>query len=293
MTGSSAEAAGMAGHRSPVRAAPGAEGEPEGEPLSESELGGARAAPLGRMLRVWIRQEILLLLREPVAVFFSLAFPAVIYVFIGIPYADEVVDDGLRFIDVVFPALVGTVAANLLLMGLPIYVAELRGREVDKRYRAMPLPPGVFGAAVVIAMLTLVAAASAVIVAMVAVGSGLRAEVLDPLFVLLNLAFVAMLCPIGFFLGTLAFSARTIQALTAAVFFVLFFGSGAAAPLDGLPGPFRAVLEWNPLKIWFDLLVTVYVDRGVELSLWLRTALTVVVSALALAGGLRNWKRVP
>jgi ABC-2 type transport system permease protein len=142
-------------------------------------------------------------------------------------------------------------------------------------------------------MLTLVAAASAVIVAMVAVGSGLRAEVLDPLFVLLNLAFVAMLCPIGFFLGTLAFSARTIQALTAAVFFVLFFGSGAAAPLDGLPGPFRAVLEWNPLKIWFDLLVTVYVDRGVELSLWLRTGLTLVVSALALAGGLRNWKRVP
>ena len=35
---------------------------------------------------MWARQELVLLLREPVAVFFSLVFPVIMYVFIGIPY---------------------------------------------------------------------------------------------------------------------------------------------------------------------------------------------------------------
>ena len=43
-----------------------------------------------RMLRVWTLQETLLLLREPVAVFFSLALPLVIYVFLCMPYAETV-----------------------------------------------------------------------------------------------------------------------------------------------------------------------------------------------------------
>ena len=42
--------------------------------------GGSRS----KIIWVWYRQELLLLLREPVAVFFSLAFPLIIYIFIGI-----------------------------------------------------------------------------------------------------------------------------------------------------------------------------------------------------------------
>ena len=66
-----------------------------------------------------------------------------------------------------FPTLVGTVAANLLLMGLPIYLAELRSRQVDKRYRALPLSGANFGIAVILAMLTLTIAASSLIVGIV------------------------------------------------------------------------------------------------------------------------------
>lgn len=246
---------------------------------------------LNRMVRVWTWQEIKLLFREPVAVFFSLAFPVVIYVFIGIPYADEMVE-GVRFADLMFPGLVGTVIANLLLMGLPIYIAELRFREVDKRYSSMPLPGWVFGISVVGAMLVLVATASALIIILVAYGSGLRSEALDPRFVLLFLGLVAMLCPIGFFLGTLPFSPRTIQAATAAIFFVLFFGSGAAVPIDGLPQWLQTVLEANPLKIWFDQLVNVYIGSGLESGALIKLGLTCILSLGALMIGLRNWRRV-
>ena len=177
-------------------------------------------------------------------------------------------------------------------MGLPIYVAELRSRQVVKRYRALPLPGWIFATAVVVAMLSLVACAAALIIAMVATGSGLRPEAVDPLFIALNLAFVALLCPVGFLLGTLPFSARTIQALTAAVFFTLFFGSGAAAPLEGLPAGVRGVLEWNPLKIWFDQLTTVYVGGSVDGGGWLELAATLVAAALSLLVALRNWRRI-
>ena len=245
------------------------------------------------MLRVWFRQELVLLIREPVAVFFSLAFPLVIYLFIGMPYANEVLDDeGTRFIDMMFPSLIGTVATNLLLMGLPIYIAELRTRQVDKRYRVLPLPGMVFGLAVIGAMLVLVALAAAIIVALVGIMHGLRSEAASWQFIGLNLGLVAFLCPVGFFLGTLPFGARTIQALTAAVFFILFFGSGAAAPLDALPSWLGSVLEFNPLKIWFDALVAVYTSRPLEMALIGKLVGTLVVAVVAGVAGLANWRRV-
>lgn len=245
-----------------------------------------------RILWIWYRQELLLLCREPVAIFFSLAFPLIIYIFIGIPYAEEIVPGSeIKFIDMMFPTLVGTVAANLLLMGLPIYIAELRSRQVDKRYRALPISGAFFGAAIILAMLTLTIAASVLIVSVVGIRHGLRTEAASPLFILLNVGIILFLCCTGFFLGTLPFGTRTINALTAALFFVMFFGSGAAAPLETLPGFIKELLEWNPLKIWFDALVAVYTKSefpslGVE-----KIALTECLAFFLAVSGLRNWRR--
>lgn len=245
-----------------------------------------------RMFATWSLQEIRLLLREPVAVFFSLAFPMVIYVFMGIPYGTEIIQDDIKFIDIMFPSLIGTVISNLLLMGLPIYIAELRNREVDKRYQAIPLPGVVLAMAIVTAMTLLALVAGSAIALMVHTSHGLRAEGGSLLFILLNVGLIAMLCPLGFYIGTLKLAPRTIQALTAAVFFILFFGSGAATPLEGLPPALVAALEWNPLKIWFDSLIRVYLGAEVGQTLWLKIALTMAASAAALWGGLRNWRRV-
>lgn len=251
-----------------------------------------RAGSKLSILRVWYRQELVLLFREPVAVFFSLAFPLVIYLFIGLPYAEELIPDTqIKFIDMMFPSLIGTVAANLLLMGLPIYVAELRARRVDKRYRALPLSGVNFGTAIILAMLTLTIVAAAFIVAIVGFQHGLRAEVSSPLFILLNLGLITFLCGVGFFLGTLPFGTRTINALTAAVFFILFFGSGAAAPLDALPVAMRNVLEWNPLKIWFDALVAVYTSSPFPQGGAWKVVLTLVLSLILGLIGLKNWRR--
>lgn len=256
--------------------------------MSRHERVGSRS----KIIWTWYRQELLLLLREPVAVFFSLAFPLIIYIFIGIPYAEEVIPDtGVKFIDMMFPSLVGTVAANLLLMGLPIYVAELRSRQVDKRYRALPLAGANFGIAIILAMLTLTIAAASIIVGIVALRHGLRAEAGSPVFILLNIGLIAFLCGVGFFLGTLPLGGRTISAVTAAVFFILFFGSGAAVPLNALPNMIQKILEWNPLKIWFDALVAIYTDSPFpDGGVW-KIALTIVFAAFLAVMGLNSWRR--
>lgn len=245
-----------------------------------------------RILRVWYLQELLLLIREPVAVFFSLAFPLIIYIFIGIPYAESTIPhSGIKFIDAMFSSLVGTVGANLLIMGLPIYLAELRTRQVTKRYSMLPLPGSIFGAAIIGAMLTLTIFASAIIIAVIGIRHGLRSEATSPIYLLLFLGLLAFLCGLGFFLGTLPFGSRTVQALSAAVFFIMFFGSGAAAPLDSLPEFIKTMLEWNPLKIWFDAMVNVYTGMEVKGESFWKIALTLLLSLGLGAVGIINWRR--
>jgi len=92
--------------------------------------GGSRS----KIIWVWYRQELLLLLREPVAVFFSLAFPLIIYIFIGIPYAEQIIPDTkVKFIDMMFPTLVGTVAANLLGIELCLCLAQILELPLSQR----------------------------------------------------------------------------------------------------------------------------------------------------------------
>ena len=251
----------------------------------------SRPAPWWRILLVWARQEFMLLLREPVAVFFSLAFPLIIYVFIGIPYGSTEIAPGVHFIDAMFSSLILTVAANLLLMGLPIYLAELRSRGVDRRYAVLPLPGRLFASGVLASMLILLAGSSAVIVMVVGLRDGLRNSLWSPVYLLLLIGSILWLSALGFLIGALRVSARTTQALSAAIFFIMFFGSGAAVPLEGLPEILQKVLEWNPLKQWLDVMVGVYTGTGASRTEWLRLLLALPMTTICALGGLQLWKQ--
>ena len=248
-------------------------------------------APGWRVVAVWTRQELALLLREPVAVFFSLVFPVIMYVFIGIPYASTEVAPGVRFIDVMFPSLILTVLANLLLMGMPIYLAELRSRGIDRRYATLPLRGGHFVIALLLSTLVLIAGAVAVVLLVVAARDGVRSELWSPRLLLIMAGSIIWLSALGFLIGALRVSSRTTQALSAAVFFLMFFGSGAAMPLDQLPEILKRILEWNPLKQWLDVAVGLYTGTGVERVDWLRLALALPLTLGCVLAGSRLWRR--
>lgn len=265
--------------------------------MSPPDASGAVVAPARltspwwRTLPIWAKQEFLLLIREPVAVFFSLAFPLVIYVFIGIPYGSTEIQPGVRFVDAMFPALVMTVVANLLLMGLPIYLAELRSRGADRRYAILPLPGAVFAGAVLSATLSLVVASAAVITTIVAFRDGLRPAAINSVFPLLVVGSIVWLSALGFFIGAMRLSSRTTQALSAVIFFTMFFGSGAAVPLEGLPQVLQDVLAWNPLKQWLDVMVGVYTGMGVTDAEWAKLWFAVPLTLVCGAAGLYLWRK--
>ena len=248
-------------------------------------------APGWRVVAVWTRQELALLLREPVAVFFSLVFPVIMYVFIGIPYASTEVAPGVRFIDVMFPSLILTVIANLLLMGMPIYLAELRSRGIDRRYATLPLRGGHFVIALLLSTLVLIAGAVAVVLLVVAAHDGVRSELWSPRLLLVMAGSIVWLSALGFLIGALRVSSRTTQALSAAVFFLMFFGSGAAMPLDQLPEILKRILEWNLLKQWLDVAVGLYTGTGGERVEWLRLLLALPLTLGCVLAGSRLWRR--
>lgn len=253
----------------------------------EKGQSASRTAAPKSYLAKWIRSETLLLLREPIAVFFSLGFPLVILAFIGTAYANEEIADGVKFIDIMFPALVGTVAANTALMGMPAYFADLRSRQVLKRYRSLPMPRWVIGVAIEGALFSLLMLSVAIISIAIGVFYNIRATALSPLFIILLLAMVAWLSCMGLLLGSLPLQARAIQSVSAALFFFMFFGSGYAAPIDGLPGWLQAITKMNPLRWWFDGLVDVYLSEPLSTGTMIAIIATTVVAGFSIPLSLR------
>ena len=95
----------------------------------------------------------------------------------------------------------------------------------------------------------------------------------------------------GFFIGALRISSRTTQALSAVLFFTMFFGSGAAVPLEGLPEVLQQILEWNPLKQWLDVMVDVYVGKQPSEAKYLRLLMAIPLTLICVFVGLHSWKR--
>ena len=250
-----------------------------------------RTASRLAILKTWFLQELRLLLRQPVAIFFSLAFPLVIYIFIGLPFAEQEVDAGVRYIDLIFPALLGTSVANLAIMGIPIYLSELRTRKSDIRYRTLPLPLIYFGTALILSMLVLSVLGLLVVSLVIGIAHGLLPAAANPFFWLLIFLMIGWLSSVGFFIGSLPLDARAIQGISAVLFFIMYFGSGAAVPITELPQIMQDVLEWNPLKQWFEALSKVYTGQEIEAALVAKLFIALPLSVASIAGGMLLWKK--
>lgn len=215
--------------------------------------------------RLWLDQlgalakvEIRLFLREPTAMFFSLAFPLVLLLFVGSIGARDEVAEGIRFIDTYMATMVGVTAANVGIMGMSIHVAENRSKGALKRYRLSPLHPSAFFGA---QMLTALATLMVSLVGLIAVTFtmyGPAAQTNWPAFLFVSLISLYVAVSWGLLLGGLPVPLRSVQVISAAVFFLMFFSSGAALPRDAFPAWLKAASDWNPLAIVNDLLVHFY-----------------------------------
>ncbi|WP_300266537.1 ABC transporter permease [Microbacterium sp.] len=218
---------------------------------------------ISRQFTTLLRTEVLLFLREPTALFFSLAFPLILLLFVGSIGATDEVDDGIRFIDTYMASMVAVTAANVGIMGLSIHVAENRARGALKRYRLSPMSPGIFfGAQFATALVTVIVSLIGLIVVTLAL-YGLSIDANWPLFLATALLSLYVAVSWGLFLGGLRLPLRSVQVISAAVFFLMFFSSGAALPRESFPEWLQAIVAWNPLAVANDLLMSSYAAYGV------------------------------
>src|SRR5947199_10476650 len=88
--------------------------------------------------------EVRLYFREPLAVFFALAFPPLLLVILGsVPAFREHNKDlgGARLVDLYTPIVIALAIATLALTGLPQLLATYREKGILRRMGTTPVPP--------------------------------------------------------------------------------------------------------------------------------------------------------
>ncbi len=206
----------------------------------------------------WI--QIKLYLREPAAFFFTLVFPILLLLLFGEIFGNAPYP-GSRFgyVDHETPALIVLILGTVAWMGLPIATATARELGILRRYRATPLPVRTYIAADLTAHLLIAALGALLLVATAWIRFDLRFEG-SPLavvlgFFLTGLSFFAL----GYLVGALSPTSRIAYTVGSALFFPMMFLSGAAFPVDILPGGLARLSRALPMthgvellqKLWF------------------------------------------
>jgi ABC-2 type transport system permease protein len=222
--------------------------------------------------------DLKLYLRNPLATFFTLAFPALMLLLFGAMYGNAT-----GAMDVSLPGYsVALVIGSAAFMGLPIELAARRQNGVLRRFRATPLSAAAVLGSQLVVNVVVAALGIAVLLVVGSVAWGVRLPV-DPL--LLVPAF--LLCSTSqMALGLVIASAvRTVKAALAvcmAVFYPMMFLSGGTIPMQFMPAALQRVSGWLPMSWGVQLLRGVWLGRGWDLAASAALA-GVIVAGAALA----------
>ena len=236
-----------------------------------------------------------LYLREPVAFFFTLAYPTMLLLLFGFIFGNQPDPEfwGRNFgtVDASVPAYAGIIIGTVALMGIPIDTAVSRETGVLRRYRATPLHPTAYLIASVVVYLGIALLGMAILVLTGKVVFGLR---MAGSWLSIFLAFVLSACSffsVGYLIASLVPTARMAQTLGMVIFFPMMFISGAGMPLQLLPEMLRKVSDYLPLSYVVRLIQGLWFGESWN-SLWLPTLVLagILVVGTALATKFFRWE---
>lgn len=176
--------------------------------------------------------EAKLFLREPMASFFTLAFPLLLLFAFGAIFGNDpgTTPGEVGYATYAIPGYIALTIGSLGLLGLPTVLAIYRAQGILRRFRVTPLQStAVLGSQAVVHLLMLIASVLLLMIAAVIaydVPLPGRPVLAVASLLLGGLSFLA----VGFLLGALLPTARAAQAVGNALFFPMLFLSGAAIP---------------------------------------------------------------
>ena len=250
------------------------------------------------------RNELLLALREPAAMFMSVILPLAVFLALGfsvgsieIPVdTDSGAVETFHVRDVLLAGNIAWVTAVFGIVALPQTLVEFRQRGVFRRYRVTPMPshmlimaPLAVGAAVILASLALMLVVGWLVFDIRFAGN--PALVALAIFVS-YMAFAAL----GAAITARIRNVRTALGLGLALFAPMFVLSGAFGPRETFPAALRLVGDWLPLTHAYDLLTFLWLDAtwGVETTIgapiWVSFAYLGALAAVCVAAGVRLFR---
>jgi ABC-2 type transport system permease protein len=202
-----------------------------------------------RSLMELTKTSIKLYIREPIAAFFTLAFPTMLILIFGAMYGNDPspIFDGLGSMDVSMPAYSALILGTIGLLSVPITTAGYRQQGVLRRFRATPMHPLTY---IVSDLLTNLAMTILGMALLFTVGWLLyRVQFGGNILLLLFAVILSGLAmsSMGYLIASIASGARVAQVIGMVIFYPMMFLSGAGMPIELLPPSVQRVSDFLPL----------------------------------------------
>jgi ABC-2 type transport system permease protein len=207
--------------------------------------------------------DLRLYFREPIATFFTLAFPPLLVVLFGAIYGNDPTPlfGGRGSMDVSLPAYMALILGTVAFLSIPINVSSNRETGVLRRYRSAGVPRHVYVLADVITNLVMTLLGMLLLIVVGRLLYHVRIEG-NPFLVLVGVLFCAIsMFSIGYLIASVAPNARTAQVIGMVIFYPMMFLSGATIPIEIMPESIRRISQFLPLTyavrllkgLWFDV----------------------------------------
>jgi ABC-2 type transport system permease protein len=191
-----------------------------------------------------------LFLREPLTVFFALAFPPILLVILGLVPAFREHDPGLggaRLIDLYAPIIVALTIAMLSLNGLPQLFATYREKGILRRMATTPVRPAALLGAQLLMCTAMAVGLLVVLLAIARLGFDVPLPRQIPAYVLAYVLSVVAMLTIGLLAASLAPSGKGAGAIGSVLFFPVLFFAGLWVPRASMPDVLRRISDFTPL----------------------------------------------
>jgi ABC-2 type transport system permease protein len=196
------------------------------------------------------RSELRVFLREPLAVFFGVAFPAILVVVLGsVPSFRRPDKDigGLRVIDLYTTISIALTLALLGLQLMPQILAGYRERGILRRLSTTPVHPALLLAAQLLTGLLTAVAAVVLLFAVARVGFTVPIPRQLPGFLVAFVLSAAALFALGLLVAAIAPTRSAASAIGIPLFFPVMFFAGLYAPRETMPSVINRIGDFTPL----------------------------------------------
>jgi ABC-type multidrug transport system permease subunit len=231
---------------------------------------------------------LLQIVRDPMSLFFSFIFPVLLVTFFSLIYGDEAEWSGLPLPQYMAAAFSVYGVATAGLVNLPGTITEQRTKRILARLRGTPLPPGVYVAGEILAVLVF---GLLTVVMVFVVGALFFSVTLPPATWLATLlTFVLAICcfaACGLALATLVDGTQAAVAVGLSVLLPLSFISDIFISVDEMPTVLNAIGWFFPLRHAVSAAVTATSGGALDATFWGHLA---VVAAWMVAMALVAWR---